>query len=87
MEDYSLGEHGAIEGPHGLAHSGADAAMVQCREPDGLDMQVDLCPLAGPVCADRILAADSPAFPPVRSVDVVGHHGQRGPMSRALNAR
>jgi hypothetical protein len=61
MEDYSLGEHGTVEGPHRLAHRGADAAMVQCSE-TGLHMRVDLRPLACPVCADRILAADSPAF-------------------------
>src|SRR5262249_59061516 len=35
MEDCSLGEHGAIWGPHGLAHCGADAAMVRAVNPMG----------------------------------------------------
>lgn len=87
MNDYSVGEHGASQGLHGLAHRGADTAMVQCREPDGLDMRVDLRPLPGPVCADRILAGDSPPSQPFGQSMSSAITASARSMPRALNAR
>ena len=70
MSDDLVGKETAVAIAHGLAHLDGEPSIRTGRGCQRLDMRIDRLPLAHPIAAHAVVAADMAALQPVRPDDV-----------------